>query len=133
MSWPVVIEQRVQWGEMDAYGHVNNARYLTWFESARIALFEEVGLVGADSSGGVGPILARIECNFRRPVVYPATVQCVSRVVSLGRTSFVLDHAVVQDSEVVAQGEGVIVVLDYRTGDKVPLSESLRSALESLK
>lgn len=131
MTWPVAVEQRVQWGDMDALGHVNNARYLTWFETARISLFERVGLVGPSAKGAVGPILARIACDFRAPVVYPATVTCVCRVVSLGRTSFVLDHAVLQDGKAVAQGEGVIVVLDYESGQKVPLTDPLRAALEA--
>ena len=131
MTWPVRVEQRVQWGDMDALGHVNNARYLTWFETARILLFERVGLVGPRAQGAVGPILARIACDFRSPVVYPATVSCACRVVSLGRTSFVLDHAVLQDGKVVAHGEGVIVVLDYESGQKVPLPEPLRAALEA--
>lgn len=42
-GFPVVVRIPVLWGDMDALGHVNNARYFAWFESARIALFERVG------------------------------------------------------------------------------------------
>ena len=50
-SWPVSVELPVQWGEMDDFGHVNNAVFLRWFESARIAYFqhlwpEHVGTLG---------------------------------------------------------------------------------------
>ncbi len=34
-KWPVTVELPVQWGDMDAFGHVNNAVYLRWFESRR--------------------------------------------------------------------------------------------------
>ena len=42
--WPVTIELPVQWGDMDSFGHVNNVVYLRWFESARIAYGNRIGL-----------------------------------------------------------------------------------------
>jgi len=60
-GFPVVVALPVQWGDMDALSHVNNARYFTWFEGARIALFRRVGLLAGDGdnsamrrSGGTG-------------------------------------------------------------------------------
>ena len=46
--WPVTLEIPVQWGEMDAFGHVNNVVYLRWFESVRIAYFERCGVLEGD-------------------------------------------------------------------------------------
>ena len=60
-------------GALDALGHVNNARFFSWFESARIALFERIG-VATSGPSEVGPILATTTCDFLRPVVFPATV-----------------------------------------------------------
>jgi len=114
---------------MDALGHVNNARYFTWFETARIALFEEIGLANTGADLEVGPILARIECTFRRPLHYPDTIRAVCRVVRLGNTSFVLSHAVLRGDEVVAEGDGVVVLVNYASGHKVPIPDDLRAAL----
>jgi acyl-CoA thioester hydrolase len=132
--FPVVVRVPVQWGDMDALGHVNNAVYFTWFESARIALFERVGLpmTGVPSAG---PILAHTRCDFLAPVRYPADVLAGTRVEGLGRTSFTMEYEVALASDPerpVARGAGVVVLIDYRDGSKVPLPETLREALAAL-
>jgi acyl-CoA thioester hydrolase len=134
--YPIEVPIRVQWGDMDALGHVNNARYFTWFESARIALFERLRL---DSTGTpeVGPILARTSCDFLAPVTYPAELVAGTRITRLGNTSFgmeyVLRRVTPSPERVVARGEGVIVLIDYHSGAKVPIPDDLRAALEDLR
>src|SRR5687767_1167703 len=54
----VTVEIPVQWGDMDAFGHVNNTVYFRWFESARIAYFEKIGLNERMRRDRKGPILA---------------------------------------------------------------------------
>ena len=132
--FPVVVRVPVQWGDMDALGHVNNAVYFTWFESARIALFERVGLA-ITGVPEVGPILAHTRCDFLAPVRYPGEVLAGTRIERLGTTSFTMDYeaALAGDPErPVARGQGVVVLIDYRDGSKVPLSASLREALSAL-
>jgi acyl-CoA thioester hydrolase len=70
-SFPVTVSRPIQWGDMDALGLVNNARYLTWFESARIALLSWAGVL-ADRPREMGPILATTTCDFVRPLTFPA-------------------------------------------------------------
>ena len=72
-SYPVQLEIPVAWGDMDAFGHVNNTVYLRWFESARIAFFERID-IDATRPEKVGPILASTTCDYLTPVAYPATV-----------------------------------------------------------
>jgi acyl-CoA thioester hydrolase len=132
--FPVVVRVPVQWGDMDALGHVNNAVYFTWFESARIALFERVGLA-ITGTPEVGPILAHTRCDFLAPVRYPGEVLAGTRIERLGTTSFTMEYeaALAGDQErPVARGQGVVVLIDYRDGAKVPLSASLRDALSAL-
>src|SRR4051794_8318236 len=73
-GFPVVIRLPVQWGDQDAFGHVNNTVFLRWFESARIAYFGRMGLLEMMARDRVGPILASIACDYRRPVTHPDTV-----------------------------------------------------------
>jgi acyl-CoA thioester hydrolase len=133
--WPIEIEIPVAWGDMDAFRHVNNAVYLRWFESSRIEYFQRVGMLDTD---GVGPILAKISVNYRRPVIYPDTVLVGSTVTQFGRTSFSMSYRVYsrQQGELVADGDGVIVMFDYQRQEKALLQDSLKEkilALESLK
>jgi acyl-CoA thioester hydrolase len=128
----IVVDIPVAWGDMDSFAHVNNAVYLRWFETARILAFESAGLVDRMKTEGVGPILARAVVDYRRPVVYPDTVRIACWVGSVGRTSFVLRyraHSAAQNA-VVAEGETVVVMLNYRSGAKVPIEGPLRARLE---
>ena len=64
-GFPIVIRIPIQWGDQDAFGHVNNTVPIRWFESARIAYLEQIGLSDKGSAGALGPILAAISCNYK--------------------------------------------------------------------
>src|SRR6478735_3294677 len=85
--WPVVIELPVQWGDMDALGHVNNVVYLRWFESARMEYFHRGDLWQRVKQQRIGPILARSTIDYRLPLEYPDTVRVACTVTKLGKTS----------------------------------------------
>jgi len=123
----------VQWSDMDALGHVNNARFFTWFESARIALFERIGVGTAPA--GIGPILATTSCDFLRPVVYPATLRVRARVAKVGETSIAMDYDVrgADDrAELHARGTSVAVLVDYRSMKKARVPDDVRAAIAKL-
>lgn len=133
--WPVRLQLPVAWGEMDAFQHVNNTVYLRWFESARIVYFERVGLLERMQRERVGPILARATADFRRPVTFPDTVEVSTTVTRVGRTSFVMAYRIRSERQggaVVAEGEGVIVMLDYRNGQRVEVDAELRARIAAL-
>lgn len=124
------IELSVLWGDMDSLSHVNNAVYSRWLEQARIAYFERVGLLGDD---GVGAILARQTIDFVAPVFYPDRVSVSVSATRIGTTSLTLSYEVVSEAQngaVVAKGESVVVVFDYRAGVKLPVGAELRRRIE---
>ena len=133
-SFPVKWEHHVAWGEMDAFGHVNNANYLRWFESARIAYFEKIQMsIGAKDSSPWIPILARATVDFRKPVTYPDVVTIEASVVKLGNTSFTMNYRAVSAAlGLAAEGEAIVVLLDP-AGLKMRLPEALRSAGTALE
>jgi acyl-CoA thioester hydrolase len=131
--WPVEIEIPVAWGDMDAFRHVNNTVYLRWFESSRIAYFERIGILETD---GVGPILAKISVNYKRIVTYPDVITVSTTVTQFGKTSFITQYqarSIQQSNEVVADGEGIIVMFDYQKQEKVLLQESLKEKILALE
>jgi acyl-CoA thioester hydrolase len=132
--WPVTVEIPVQWGDMDAFGHVNNVVYLRWFESARIAYFERAGILSRMPE--IGPIQARQEIDYRLPLRYPDRLLVSATVSKLGNTSFTMSlrlrsHA--HDRAIAAEGIAVIVMIDYRNNRKAPLSVDLRNRIEALE
>ena len=135
VRYPVTIEFDVHWGDMDAFGHVNNARYFTWFESCRTAYFMRIGLrVGGPSS--LGPIMAHISCDYLSPIVYPATLVCGARIPKIGNTSFSMEYALWRrdaPADLCARGESVIVLMDYTTMQKIRVTDDLRRAIASVQ
>jgi acyl-CoA thioester hydrolase len=134
--FPVTVEIPVQWGDMDAFGHVNNAVYLRWFESARIAYFERLRLGELGGAAGKGPILARATVDYRIPLRYPDRIRASATVTKLGNTSFTMGYRVTSEGNggaVAAEGEGVIVLVDYAKGGKVPLDDELRKRISDLE
>jgi acyl-CoA thioester hydrolase len=137
-DFPITVRFPVHWGEMDAYGHVNNARFFTWFEAARIAYFARVGLVEPGMQrpeGGVGPIVASTQADFLRPVVFPAEVVVGARVSRIGNSSFTMEYAVDDAASGVryARGSAVVVTLRYPGYEKVSVPAPARAAMEALE
>lgn len=135
-GFPVRIEVKVQWGDMDAFAHVNNATYLRWFESARIAYFEQVAVaIGAKDASPWMPILARATVDFRKPVTYPDTVIVDASVRRFGTTSFTMVYRATSQVQgvVVADGEAVVVLLDPSTGRKTPVPDALKATIDALE
>jgi acyl-CoA thioester hydrolase len=124
----------VQWGEMDALGHVNNARYFTWFESARIALFDRIG-IATRGPLTVGPILATTTCNFLAPVHYPATIEVRVKVSRIGETSITMEYEIEDATKrgtLYARGTSVAVLVDYSSMAKVRVPDDVRAAISAL-
>jgi acyl-CoA thioester hydrolase len=133
--FPIVISIGVQWGDQDAFGHVNNTIYLRWFESARIAYFERMGALELHENENVGPILASITCDYRRVVTYPDTILVGARVTRIGRSSFGMDHVIVSDRHgvIAAEGKSTLVVYDYQRAKSHPIPQPMRHAIEAIE
>lgn len=131
--WPVSLVIPVQWGDMDSFQHVNNVSYLRWFESARIAWFERAGLM--ERMPDIGPILARQTIDYRIPLVYPDSVRASATATKLGNTSFTMAQRLesVRHGKIAADGEAVVVMVDYRVNRKVPLGDALRARIQALE
>lgn len=138
-DFPITVRFPIQWSDMDAFGHVNNARYFTWFEAARIAYMTRVGLVGPEmrkpEGKGVGPIVAATNAEYLRPVVYPAELVVGARITRIGTTSFTMEYAVEDANSGVlyARGGSVMVTLRYADHQKVPVPAEVRAAMEAVE
>ena len=129
--YPFTVSFPVHWGDMDAFGHVNHTRYLVWMETARIKLFDEIGLDWRDGSTP-GPILANLNVDYLEPVHFPARLKCGLCISRVGNTSFVIDYGIWFEDEperLVCRCQSVIVVYNYATQSKTPIWDDLRLGL----
>ena len=134
-GFPVAVDLPVQWGDQDAFGHVNNTVFLRWFESARVEYWQRIGLFGRATIDGLGPILASSHCDYRRPVTFPDAIRAGARVARIGRTSLTIEHRVVAASSnlVAAEGVAVVVLYDYAAATPKPVSDVLRGLIHELE
>lgn len=117
----------IEWGDMDALGHVNNGRYFDYFQQARIEWLESLQL---DMKQHVGPVVIHVACTFLKPIIYPATLTLNSSLHSLGNSSIMLDHEIYQDKILMTQGTSKIVWVDYLQNKSVPIPESIRKLFD---
>ena len=134
-NFPVVVTLPVVWGEMDAMQHVNNAVYFRYFESARTAYFEKLGVWRLTRQSGLGVILASINCRFRIPLTYPDTVSVGVRAIRLEADRFIIEHCVVshKHQKIAAEGEGLMICYDYQEQKKTLMSETMKQEIENLE
>ena len=124
----------VQWGDQDAFGHVNNVVYFRWFESSRIDLLNACPSSVTMSGSGLGPILASVKCDYRRQLRFPDTVVVGAKVTRVGRSSADLSHVIVScaEGEIIAEGVSVIVVFDYTAQRVTRIPDDLREQFAML-
>jgi acyl-CoA thioester hydrolase len=134
-DYPVIITIPVQWGEMDAYGHVNNAVHFRYFESGRVAYLDECGFLETYDTERIGAILHSTECRYRQALQYPDTVLVGTRVTSVEEDRFTMRHCAVaeRDGVVAAEGSAIVVSFDYSTRTKTALPESVRRRIAEME
>jgi acyl-CoA thioester hydrolase len=132
----------VRFGDTDAMGHVNNSRFLTYVESARIAYWEAAtgepfALVthGAEES----LILAEVRVAFRTPAVFGETLTVETRAGRVGRSSFTLQHRITASASdrgparLVATADDVLVMYDYLSGRPQAVPDEVVARLEAFE
>jgi acyl-CoA thioester hydrolase len=133
-DYAVRVRMPVAWGQLDAFGHVNNTQFFRFFEDARLAYFRETGVGARMEETGRGPILARTSCVFKKPLGYPDELTVCARVRDVGEDRFTMEYAIFSDAQgLAALGDGRIVMLDYKTGQKVPIEDDVRAAMLALE
>jgi acyl-CoA thioester hydrolase len=126
-GFPFVFREDVRFRDLDGMGHVNNAVFLTYMESARIAYLEALG---AGSNPQAGLILARIEVDFRSPISLGERVEVGVRPSRLGTKSFELEYEVRANGRLAADARSVLVGYDYGRGVSVEIPAEWRQWFE---
>lgn len=131
---PVELKLRIDWSELDLFGHVNNVAILKYVQAARVNYWELIGLMEQYETAQIGPMLASTSCEFRRPLFYPGDIIVRTGIESIGNTSFVLKHIILNENgEPAAEARDVVVVYDFVNGRKSPFSNELREAAERVE
>jgi len=131
----VVVRFRVRRSDHDQFHHVGYLTYIHWIEVSRRKYGRRAGLRLAIGRNGVGPILASLHCDYVREVKYPDTVYAGTRAVRVGHSSVTLSHEVysLRQKVVVAKGESVVVMYNFRKKRAVPLPQAFVRSIRRME
>ena len=132
--YPVELKLRIDWSEMDVFGHVNNIMFMKYTQASRVNYWENIGLDGSFAGKGIGPILVSTACQFKKPLFYPGNVLVKAKVEFIKNTSFGILHKLYNDkNELCAEAQDVVVTYDFSKNEKVVFPDWLREKIESLE
>jgi len=134
-QYPVVIEQSVTWGDMDANGHVNNVEYFRYMENARVEYYRRIGKFEVECETGITLILKSATCRYIHPLTYPDRIAVGARIAEMGDNQLVIEYIIknVEQDRVAAFGDAVIVAVNGRDNTKVPIPRELRDRIRDLQ
>lgn len=117
----------------DAYGHVNNVVYYSWFDTAVNAYLIENGALDIQGGAVIG-LVVQTQCNYFSPLAFPQAVEAGIRVARLGQSSVRYEVGLFAQGELLsaAQGHLVHVYVDRHHRRPVALPEKLKTVLETL-
>ena len=122
----------VRYGDLDSQGHVNNAKYLTYFEQARVHYLLHLGLFEPGQSfTNIGIILADAHVTFLASIRFGQPVRVGVRTSRLGNKSMTMEYCL-EDAETgqeLATGSTVLVAYNYRTNETIPIPEEWREKI----
>ncbi|VTU17552.1 acyl-CoA thioester hydrolase, YbgC/YbaW family [Variovorax sp. SRS16] len=118
----------IRWGDMDAMGHLNNASYFRYLETARIDWMQSIGF--APDPGGEGMVIINAFCNFYQQIEYPGTVLLRMYASDPARTTFETWGTLARDDApdvICAEGGATTIWLDFPKKKAMPLPDWLRA------
>lgn len=122
-----------RWADNDAYGHVNNVVYYSWFDTAVNAHLIEQGVLDIERSPVIG-LVVETQCQYFAPLAFPQSVEAGLRVARLGASSVRYEVGLFAqgDERTAAHGHFVHVYVDRHTRRPTELPPALRTVLQRL-
>ena len=118
-DFPFHYELQTRWKDLDAFGHVNNAVFLSYIEDARITFFKRWNLCDENRS----IIVASAKIDYLRQIDHPSHLIVGERISRIGRKSFDIESAVFikDEADAVATSMVICVCYDYEQNESVPV------------
>ena len=126
---------QVRYGDLDPQGHLNNAKYLTYMEQARIHYVKHLGLWQGGSFLDIGFIMAEVRVTFNAPIQFGQPVHVGVRVTRLGNKSLDMEYCLedLQTEQEFANGSSVLVTYDYHSRRTIPIPDSWRAGIQEFE
>ena len=126
-------EVHSRWMDNDAYGHINNAVYYSFFDTAINRYLIERNVLDIANSETIGLVI-ETQCQYFAPIVYPDLIHVGLKVTHLGNSSVKYEVAIFTNDDDVASALGhfVHVYVDRKTNKPTPIPQNVRDVLQEL-
>ncbi len=132
-DYPVKLKLRIDWSELDYFGHVNNVSFYKYIQAARVNVWDRVGMRQYHLDHNVGPMLAECVCRFKRPLFFPGEVTIHSQIAFMKNTSFGFEHILTNErGETAAEANDVMVMYDFNADRKMSIPSEFRDLFNAL-
>lgn len=133
-NYPIQLNIRIDWSEMDLFGHINNLAFLKYIQAARVSYWEHIDLYEYFHKHNIGPVLASVTCQYKKPLHYPGSVIASCGLRFIKNSSFGLHHRIIDDKgAVAAEAEDAMVLYDFNKNEKAHFPDWMRIAMEKLE
>jgi acyl-CoA thioester hydrolase len=134
-TYPLILEQAVTWGDMDAHGHVNNVVYFRYMENARVEYYRRIGKYEFEERTGITLVVKATSCRYIAALSCPDRIRIGARVSEAGNEQIIMQFIVVNagTKQVAALGEATIVALQISDDSKVAFPDELRQRIAELQ
>lgn len=130
-AYRVFCDISTRWMDNDAYGHVNNVVYYSWFDTAVNQWLINNGALDIHAGETIG-LVVETQCNYFAPLAFPEPVRIGLRVAHIGSSSVKYELGVFGEGDsTVAKGHFVHVYVDAKTRRPTALPEKLKTLLET--
>lgn len=118
------VKIQVAWVDMDVLGHVNSSKYFTYFETARIRYYEKLELPYYFNLNKIYPVVARTECSYFIPLVYPDNLVVGAKVTDLTKESLLMEYFIKSELHgLAAIGEAEMVFYNFENKKKISVPQ----------
>ena len=125
-DYPLHVEIETRWRDLDAFGHVNNAVFATYIETARGTLFKKWNL--PFDGKGQSLIVASITINYQQQLKHPTSIIIGQKITRIGNTSFDVESALFNKNNTekpIATSKVIVVCFDFEKQKSVPVFKQI--------
>jgi acyl-CoA thioester hydrolase len=134
-QYPVIVEQNVTWGDMDANGHVNNVEYFRYMENARVEYYRRIEKFEFERETGITLVLKSTNCKYISPLAYPGRIAIGASVRELTNGQIIMTYIIknILQNRVAALGDATIVAVNENDNTKVPIPDAFKHRIRDLQ
>jgi acyl-CoA thioester hydrolase len=134
LTSPPILNLRIDWSDLDLYGHVNNVAFMKYVQAARLNYIELLGLNAAYESERKSFLVASTTIHFLSPLYFPGQLTIHSKITFIKNSSFGIAYEIINDQLLkVAEASDILVLFDFKNNQKIAFPVATRNLVNHIQ